>query len=100
MKSKINKTKYEVQETVVYQDDLIEIKSTCFSTLKEAEDFFEKCIEDMLDEINSTGAFRGYDRNDFRIGEEENEFGCMKVIIITDQAQEEAIYLLGLKKEN
>lgn len=99
MKSKINKTKYEVQETVVYQDDLIEIKSTCFSTFKEAEDFFEKCIEDMLDEINSTGAFRGYDRNDFRIGE-ENEFGCMKVIIITDQAQEETIYLLGLKKEN
>lgn len=100
MKCKINKTKYEVQETMVYQDDLIEVKRTHFSTLKEAEEFFEKRIEDMFEEINSTGAFRGYDRNDFLIGEEENKLDCMKVIIISDQAQEEVIYTLGLKKEN
>lgn len=100
MKCKINKTKYAVQETMVYQDDLIEDKTTHFSALKEAEEFFEKRIEDMFEEINSTGAFRGYDRKDFRIGKAENELDCMKVVIISDQAQEEVIYTLGLKKEN
>ncbi|MBR5222922.1 MAG: hypothetical protein IKV81_01985 [Clostridia bacterium] len=100
MKCKINKTKYEIQELMVYQDDLIEEKRTCFSTLKEAEKFYDMLEDNMLNEINSTGSFRGYDQNDFCIGEANNTLNCMKLVIICDKAQEEPIYTLGLKKEN